>query len=355
MGFNLATFVKLRYNFIIIQNYSMRKLYFVFAAVLFAGQSYGQAIANAGMEAWRTNASGTAPVVTIQAPEQWFGFDSIVVAYGQLFGSIIGAGTDWHQQIFEEATFKNSGSFSAKVMTRKQDILGPIAGTLSNALIDVDLGILSGGGDPMSAILYSGGTAVTDRPISVSAYVAYFGGIDTTTHMMGGLDAGVITAQAIATVDGNDSVIGTGTAPILPSATFHEVTANLTYNTTDYAVHTFRVIFTSSGLGAGLDSSTLYVDDVTMTSVPQAVNDVVNGREVVRIFPNPTNSMLYLNSAKNAGYTCTLTSVSGQAAVSMALKGTDKLDISYLAAGLYLYTITDAGNNVVQRGKVSKY
>jgi hypothetical protein len=334
----------------------MKKIYFACASMLLASASMGQTIANAGMETWRTGTSGTAPVVTIQAPTQWYGFDSTVVAYGQLFGSIIGAGTDWHQQIFEETVLKNSGVASAKVMTITQDVIGAIAGTLSNAKIDVDLAVLSGGGDPMDAVLYEGGTAVTERPTTVSAWVAYFAGKDELTGMMGGADEGLLTVQSIATVGAvADSIVGTGTVNISPSATFTQVTANVNYVTTDYAIHTVRIIFTSSGgSGSALDSSTLYVDDVTMTGVPQAVNDVVN-KNVVRVYPNPANGVLNLNSPKNAGLTITVSSVSGQVVATKLLTGNDQLDIAAFASGLYLYSVTDKSGNAIQRGKVSVY
>jgi hypothetical protein len=334
----------------------MKKLYFTIASFLIAGTTFGQTIANAGMESWRTGAAGTAPVVPIQAPNQWFGFDSIVVSYGQLFGSIIGAGSDWHQQIFEETTFKNGGVASARVMTETQDVIGAMPGILSNAKIDVDLGILSGGGDPMSAVLYDGGTAVTERPTTVSAWVAYFPGPDTTTGLPG-TDEGVLTAQALATVGAvSDSVVGTGTFNIAPSASFTQITANIVYGTTDYAVHTLRIIFASSGgAGSALDSSILYVDDVSYTGVPQSVRNVAGNVEVVRVFPNPASGKLYLSSAKHAGYTFSLVSVSGQAVASQQLTGADQVDISDMAAGLYLYVVTDKNGNTLQRGKVSVF
>jgi hypothetical protein len=332
---------------------TMKKICTSLAVLLAAGAS-AQTIDNAGMETWRAGTSGTAPVVTIAAPTQWHGFDSLVVAAGQLFGSIIGAGSDWKQQIYQENTFVHGGSAAAKLITVEQDVLGFIPGTLANAEPVLDAGVLAGGGDPQDAISFSGGTATTLRPTTVSAWVAFYAGKDATSGAFGGDDAGVLNVQAIATVAGADSVVGVGSATIAPSAAYTEITANVDYTTTDYNVHTVRIIFASGGGSGGgaLDSSILFVDDVSMTGVPQAVTNVYGGVQVVKVAPNPATGMLYLNGLANAGYTCTLMSVTGRIMATQQLKGADKINISAIPSGLYIYRITDVTGVTVQTGKV---
>ncbi len=321
----------------------MKKITLLFASVLFAVASFGQTIINPGMEDWRTSLVGFPfPTTPIQAPKFWFGVDSLALTVGPLTG-----GGTFHRQIFKETVKVHSGSSSAKVMTAQQGDLGMAPGILSNAKVNVDITTMD--------VTFTGGTAVTVQPTTVTAWVAYSPGIDTLTDTIG-YDEGILTAEAIATVGSVDSSIGVGFINITPSDTFYEVTAALTYTTTDYPVHTLRITFLSGGASADLlDSSTLYVDDVTMTSVPNPTTGIkiATATDVVKVYPNPAKGALYISGPQNGGLTCTLTSVSGQVVMQQTLTGADKLDISCLAAGIYLYNITDNAGKNLQHGKVT--
>jgi hypothetical protein len=332
----------------------MKKLYTSFAALMLTGAAFGQTLDNAGMETWRTGSTGTSPIVSIQAPTQWYGFDSMVVALGQSFGAIIGAGSDWHPQLFQENTLKKSGSSSAKIMTVKQDTLGYFSGLLSNAAVNVDVAALTLGGDPMSAVSFEGGTPVTLRITSVSAWVAYFAGKDEVTGMMGGADEGLLTVQAIALIGGVDSVIGTGSANISPSSAFTQITADVTYTTTGYDINKVRILFASSGgSGSQLDSSTLYVDDVTMVGIPQSVAYTNAANDLVKIYPVPAGNAIYFNGPASQPLQCVISSVSSQSVATLPITGNASLDVSSLPVGLYLYTITHTDGTIAQRGKIS--
>lgn len=331
----------------------MRKVLLSFCMLLATLGLEAQTFSNAGMESWRTGTSGTGPVVSIAAPTSWYGFDSLVVSLGEVYGSIMGFGSDWHAQLFHETTLVHSGSAAAKVMTVKQDSLGFFGGMLSNAVVNVDMAVLIAGGNPMDAITYSGGTPVTMRVTSVSAYVAYAAGIDSATGTMGGTDEGLLTVQAIATVAGADSIVGVGSANITPSATYYQVTAGLTYSTTDYPVHTVRVIFLSGGaVGPSLDSSTLYVDDVTMEGVPNAVANVSSSAAQLSFFPNPANNELRVDGQVPAGALCSLYSPEGRLVLQQPLHSHTVLNISGLAGGLYYYVVS-AGAGSLQRGSIA--
>ncbi len=331
----------------------MKKIYSTLTALIISGVAIGQSFDNAGMETWRTGSTGTSPTLSIHAPNQWYGLDSMVVALGQSFGAIIGAGSDWHSQLFQENTLKNSGSSSAKIMTLKQDTLGYFSGLLSNAAVNVDVSALALGGDPMSAVSFEGGTPVTLRITSVSAWVAYFAGKDEVTGMMGGPDEGLLTVQAIALIGGVDSVIGTGSVTIPPSATFTQITANLTYTTTGFDINKVRVLFASSGgSGSQLDSSTLYVDDVTMAGVPQSVDNMNGANDLVKVYPTPANYTIYFSGPATETFNCVITSVSGQRVANIKVDGYTGTDVTMLPTGLYLYTITKTDGSAVQRGKI---
>ena len=335
----------------------MKKILLLLLAVIPAINSFAQTVPNAGMETWRSGSSGTGPVISIHAPTEWYGFDSLIIADGEAFASLIGAGTDWHAQLFQENTIKNSGSSSAKLITLKQDTLGMFAGMLSSSAVSVDVAAVIAGADPMSALTFSGGIPVTLRIETVSAYVEYFPGKDSITHLFGGPDTATLSVQAISNVGGYDSVIGAGFIKIPPHSTFTQVTATLSYVDTFNTTDKMRIIFASSGGAAqSLDSSILYVDDISMTGIPQvshvSVGNVANNNDV-KVYPNPASDKLYINSRQNEMLSYTLVSVRGQVVANGTINGKTTIDISSLPNGLYFYTLSGSGGNTVQHGKIS--
>ena len=317
---------------------------------LVAGSSaFAQTVTNAGMETWRTGTSGSSPSVAIQAPTGWYGLDSLVIADGETYGPFIGAGTNWNAQLFQENTIKHGGSSSAKLITLKQDTLGYFAGLLSNSVVSINVTSILGGGSVASATSYSGGTHIAGRIASVSAWVQYTRGKDSTGSV--GLDSGSLTVNVYSVVHGVDSIVGTGTVNIGPSSSFHQVTANVNYVDSADGADTVRILFASSGQSDVSDSSVLYVDDVTMVYSPTlGVKNVAQND--VKVYPNPASGMLNVEG-DNAGANFTLFSVNGQVAATKTLTGKDAIDLSDLADGLYFYTITDADGATAQHGKVS--
>ncbi|GAA4467208.1 hypothetical protein GCM10023093_22670 [Nemorincola caseinilytica] len=341
----------------------MKKIFIIFSALFVSAASFGQGIINPGMEAWHSaTAGGTPPAapVPIAAPNAWHGFDSLIIAAGQAFGPFIGsdpATAVWNRQLFEENTFVHGGAAAAKLITVKQDTLGFMPGMVSDAEPTFNPGVIAGGGDPASALSFTGGTSTNLRVNSVTAWVAYMPGKDATTGAFGGDDKGLFNVQALATVGSKtDSVVGLGGVNIDASSSYTSVTANVTYTTTDYNVHTIRITFSSGGggtSGEALDSSILYVDDVSMLGDPQSVGGVAYNANVVRVYPNPSEGILYLEGPALGGYTCTVSSVTGSVVATQTVKGTEKLDLTAQPAGLYLYTIVSPAGETVQTGKVS--
>jgi hypothetical protein len=346
----------------------MKKVYLLLVAIAAAFGTQAQTFSNAGMESWRTNTAGGsagAPSFTIHAPISWYGFDSTIIEDGELFGGVIGAGTDWHAQLFEENTIIHGGTASAKLMTLKQDTFGYVGSIMSNAQLGLDIAALGGGTggiDPLSALTFTGGTATTLRIMTVSAWTQLTGGIDTMTHMMGGADTGMMAVQAVCTAYGADSVIGTGFVQILRGTSFSEVTATVAYIDTYSTCDIIRVIFSSGSSfsisGTSLDSTTLYVDDVTMTGIPQvshvAVNNVATSAKLVKVYPNPATNTVYFNGPQHAGLSVKIVSVTGQVMASQMLNGNDEVNIASLASGTYLYSISNAAGKAVQHGQISK-
>ncbi|MES2702884.1 MAG: T9SS type A sorting domain-containing protein [Bacteroidota bacterium] len=334
----------------------MKKLYIFLFLFTSAVSAMAQTAPNAGMEAWRTGTSGTAPVVSIMAPQQWYGFDTLAIALGQAFGSFIGAGSDWHAQLFQETTIKNTGSSSAKLVTLKQDTLGLFAGMLSSSEVSVDMGAILAGANPMDALTFTGGIPVTLRIQTVSAWVIYHPGKDSITGIFGGADTAILTVQAIGTIGGYDSVIGAGFVAIPPCSTFTQITAPIIYTDTSMlTTDKIRIVFASSGgASQNLDSSILYVDDVTMTGNPQVSHVGVAGvkNSSTGVYPNPANNVLFLQGLANEELAYSIVGASGQVALTGNTTGNEAVDISSLAPGLYIYSITGSKGTALH-GKVT--
>jgi hypothetical protein len=331
----------------------MKNLYFFLFALLISISAKAQTIPGGDMETWRNTTSGAIAPTPVHAPAYWYGLDSVIISLGQAFSSFLGVPpTSFHSQVFEENTIVHDGAHSAKLITVFQDsLVGYLPGVLANAqtIVTIDFATMS-----LSSFKYTGGGPVSQKPLSVSAWVQYYPGKDSTGRT--GADTGLLTVEAVSQIGTVDSVIGTGTVAIPPYSSWAQVTANIAYplDTTD-KVDTIRIIFSSSGGGrnAVLDSSTLYVDDVSMVSRDNAVPNIANSNDPVKIYPNPANETIYLDAAQNKNLVYQLFTISGKAIITRPVNGNESIDVSALPSALYFYTITDNNGNMVQKGKVS--
>lgn len=318
----------------------MKKIYLLLIAVAFAMGTQAQTLPNAGFETWRTNVAGGFVSKVVRAPISWYGADSLIIQIGQSFGHYIGINdTVWQQQVFKDSIAPHGGTYAAKLVTKDQDTLGIFPGILSNAEAHFNLAT--------QALTYSGGTAITYRPNTVSAWVKY--------AAAGASDSGVLTVQVLGRYGSKpDSILGVGSIKIGPSTAYTQVTANVFYAIPDSLVDTIRVsFFSSKGGTASTVYSTLYVDDVTMTGTPFSVGELTAHGNTVAVYPNPANNLLHLDVKGNETVNCNLVSVTGQVVATKACTGSSTMDITALPAGLYFYTITDANGNTTQQGNVS--
>jgi hypothetical protein len=332
----------------------MKKIILLFSVVLNVLGAQAQTILDPGMETWRTGSSGTFSPVTIYAPVDWNGMDSIIIADGQEYGILYGIpATAWQRQVFEEDTIVHSGAHSAKLITLKQDTLGMFPGLLTNTNININVRALMGGGGTASAISYSGGMPDTLKVVTVSAWTVYIPGKDSLGAPS--LDSGSLMVQAVSNFHGYDSIIGTGFVLIPPSDTFIQVTANMVYVDSTLEVDTVRIFFASSGGANVTDSSILYVDDVSATGVIQPVLGIKKllASQAVKVYPNPANGVLDIDGIAGTTLQFTLCNINGAVVTTAIVNGKTKVDINAVTDGLYFYTLTDDHNMVVQHGKVS--
>ena len=166
----------------------MKKL-FTILAMAACSTSFAQ-IVNGNMESWRTYTSGTTS--GLQIPIAWASSDSFTNS--SLAGLVCSTCT-FQRQTFQCDT-AHGGTYAARIVTRNVGgSFGIIPGNLTNGTIAVSLS---------GSFSISGGTAVTQRIDSVTAWLRY---------IPQGADSGGVSVQAIMTgagAGGADSVLGTG-------------------------------------------------------------------------------------------------------------------------------------------------
>lgn len=318
----------------------MKKL-LLFITALTVGNIANAQIANAGLESWRTSSAGSLLPKIVRAPISWYGSDSLIIATGQSIGTLLSIDPSvWQTQLFKDSTTVHGGTYSAKLVTKDQDTLGIFPGTLSNCENHVIIDMLSGTVD----FYQTGGTPVTERVVSVSAWVNY--------QPASGSDTASLTIQALGKYDGADTTFGFGGIPITATTGWVQVTANMTYTTTSINVDTLRITFASSGGASMAEGSTLFVDDVTMVTEPQSVQTLANSK-VVKVYPNPANDMLYVEANNYSSYICKLIANDGRVVATATIDGKTGIDISALPSGNYSYIISNMSGVAVQNGKVA--
>ncbi len=332
----------------------MKKVYALLSLLLGAGASFAQTIDNAGFETWRHTSAGAIPV-SIHAPSAWYGFDSVIILGEETYLPIFFGGytpTDLNAQVFQETTIVHSGTSAAKLISRKQDTLGHLAGSISNAQPSLDPVALAGG-DIANAIIYTGGTSTNLRITDATAWIEYFPGKDSITGLFGGNDSGTFVVQSFADVGGTEVMVGSGTVNVGPLSSYTSKTVTVNYTDLVNPVNLVRIFFGSGNIFNTLDSSIIYVDDVSMNGVPQVgVNDV-NGNNSVKAFPNPAANTFYVAGVRGNGLTCALISVTGQVVANKAIASNGGVDVSSLPAGIYTYIVSDEQGAKLQAGKVS--
>ncbi len=307
--------------------YSMKRTFTLIAAALLAGQMQAQSLYG-DMEVWRTYNAGFPPK-SLEAPQGWNCPDSIAVT----LGPFVGGGT-YAKQLFK-TTDAHSGSYAAKVMTVTQGSFGSIPGLLTNATIEVDV--------TNQTFALSGGTPLVGRVNYINAWVKY--------SPMGD-DSANIAANAIITggaSDGTDSSLGMGYAAFGALSSYTLISIPLTYDDPNSQPDAIQVIFASSGSQA-VDSSVLYVDDVSYTLFPAAVTTVANNIKV-SCYPNPAHNTFYVQGPDNMELHWQACNISGQVTGTAIIKGNTPVDRSAYMPGMYFYTVTDTKGNVLQRSK----
>lgn len=296
------------------------------AGLILAGSAQAQ-LMNTDMELWHTYTSGP-PNVTLESPNGWYGLDSTLAT----FGIILGAGK---KQVYK-STDKHGGTYAAALVSRSYTGFGVVPGILSNAHIAVDLATQD--------YVLSGGTPVTQRIGTVSAWVKY---------VPKGNDSGVVGAFAVIQgigAGGADSVIGEGFTTFGAINNYTQMTVPITYiNNTQIPTH-IQFGFISGNLDNGVDSSVLYVDDVSMT-VASGISQQLVKNKIVSCYPNPASNTLYLSTNEAEKLIWEAVSANGQLVASKEFTKTATVSLNDLPSGTYFFRVLNMNKEMIQTGK----
>jgi hypothetical protein len=314
----------------------MRKLLTILC-LLVALKSNAQVISGT-MDNWHSYTSGIFPPVSLEAPNGWFGSDSLAC----FFGPFLDPGGSFVKQIFK-TTDKHSGSFAAKLVTTEQGSFGALPGVLANAAMTLD----TTGGNVN--VKFSGGTSVTQRLDYANAWVKYNPGSTGEEGMMM-----VEAVLAGAGANGEDSVVGMGQDVIPASTTYSAHSVNITYLNTTVIPNKIRVMFYSSSPDGSLftDGSELFVDEVTVSLFPVQITRVFDNDFGVKVYPTAGSGIVKLEPQTVMPLKLAVYNVSGREVAVKQFSGSDAADLTALPQGMYFYSIF-SDNRPVQKGKLT--
>ena len=318
----------------------MKKTLLLLVALSTINMLYAQNLQK-GMEAWH-NISAGLPPTQVEAPDDWFGIDSLMFTVGPIIG---GTNLKAHLKKDNDA---HSGSFAAKVMTVNQGTsLGIIPGILANAKINIDIFNFDPN-NPAASLSYVGGTAVNKRYNYISSWVKYFPkGIDkaqiVVTMVLAGKGAG-----------GKDSIVGQGDSIIsMQLSSYTNIDVPITYNDPNVVPDKMLLIFLSSTsitASSPTDSSTLYVDDVELRVHPTSINSVLNDGDV-SLYPNPVSDKIYLNTSLSSNLRWMAYTIDGKLISEKQFLRSTVVDIASVPAGAYFYTISNEDGRLLYNSK----
>lgn len=305
----------------------MKKLIAIIA--LFSCVPAGAQSVYGGLETWRNFTVATSPGTTLEAPIHWNVTDSVVFYAQGLHTSAI-----FKQQVYQ-STDAHSGNLAAKLMTMDEDTLHLLPALMTNADIGLDFS------SSAARLVFSGGTPVTSRVPSVSAWVKYY---------PRGTDSGFIRVEAIKSglsTTGGDSVIGSGSTYITGlCTTYTMLTAPVTYADATTTPDLLRIFISSSG-NAPQDSSTLYVDDINMSTV--GINSVSKSNSYYT-YPVPAADFISFHGSSPLPFVVSVVSADGRNCGSYTLIADEQLDLSAYPAGCYFYTLVNNSEGITERG-----
>ncbi len=298
------------------------------------------------MEAWHSYTVGTSP--SMELPDGWHSTDTIIYGYGPLICSTCTLTPETFQ-----STTSHSGTYAAKLISRDLGgSVGVVNDELSNCNISFNIST--------QKEVRSGGTAVTARMDSVTAWFQYF---------PKGNDSGNVTVNAVIAgigAGGTDSVIGSG----LDSTTIGTGRDNYILSTSTYTKHKYTLSYinstvvpdhiqitfnTGNGGGTSTDSTTMYVDDVNIYPLSSTAVQTAAHSAATRCYPNPAGNMLNIQTTQYQNTTAELYNMLGQKVMVQSLQSNiTEMNIGNLSDGIYLLHLLDKNNAIIYQTRIAK-
>lgn len=317
----------------------MKKIITLLSFAAFGALQVQAQLSNAGMETWRNYTSNA---TTLEVPAGWFGGDSAIYALSGMFGATP------QQTLFKETTTVHGGSNAVKLTSASFNGAIIVPGMLVNAFPVVDIANLNPS-NIFGAVTYTGGTVVSQRYLKMTAWVKY--------APVGG-DYAIAAVQAVLSgqgAGGKDSVVGSGGLYIQALSNYTEITVPITYVDPTVVPDKLLISFMSSDLtgesgGTAASGSTLYVDDVAISTVA-SVNSVFTRSNLATTFPNPAIDVWDLQSNSNDELTVNIYNMTGTLVAENTFVKNSSISVSNLPAGMYFYKLTNVKKQQMQQGK----
>lgn len=315
----------------------MRKI-FIGLSVLIGSIGTTQAqttIKNGGLENWRTSKLIFNTTTNLETPLGWSSFDSIM----SVFNFMSGGNTEVKPQIKKSTTTKNSGTAAAQLSTVELSDLGLMPGYLTNTKLGLDASF---------NFTFTGGEVLSSKPVLASAMVKY---VPATSF-----DSANLYVEVVNTTCGVDSVIGYGANTFAGNSNFTKLDIPIYYVDKSLEANLLRYYFVSSYVDdtvvAHMLNSTLYVDDVTYTTVKSETYALMSDIRV-SCYPNPTTDVIALSASKGHALVCEVYSASGQLMISQPFEESTSIKVSDWSPGIYTYQVKEGKNLIVGHGRVA--
>ncbi len=276
-----------------------------------------------GFETWEA-ISGT----TAENPKGWASFN-VVLAYP----------LGMQQTVFKETTAPYAGNAAAKIVTQPVPALAQVQGYDT-------VGLLIIGSVDVTKAKINYGAPYTNRPEFVNF---------ATKYQPNTSDTGFVQVQITRfnTTTNISETIATGTWNTSATTTTWTPTAlKLTYDPAlkNAAPDSIRIFVSSSSLFKPKVGSTLFIDDVGFSGYV-STNDINGVTNNVSVYPSPAKENVTISISVNAT-AVQVSDVTGRnIGVFPMTNNKATIETANYSAGIYLYNVIGAQNNVLGRGK----
>jgi hypothetical protein len=286
----------------------MKKFTILLSFVLLSGIAFAQ-IPNPGFENW-SSPSGA----SYRNPTGWGTTNDVVVPSYNAPANVT-----------KDTINKHSGLASAKLYS--ENYIVSFAGAMVTGTIAES--------DPE----FTGGFPYNSRPGELTGYYEYTPAVGGDTLLMG------VILFKWDTINKKRDTIALGTyisGDSVPA--WQEFGLQLTYLSGANPDSAFILFFTSIGqFGLKNYGSTLWIDDVSFTGTA-GTNDIKSS-DVVNVFPNPAQSVIYINAVPGQFQTAIIYDITGRLVKTESVIG-NEVDVNDLANGNYIMMLNDRHNNL---------